>query len=199
MTPCEIVIYKNHKIEIYPDDYPMNPITDFDTLGKFICFHRRYDLSNDKRFSCPDDVREYAKENKCRLYPLYLYDHSGITIRLSPFSCPWDSGQVGWVMLEPEDLKKEYSVKRLSKKHWEDAERIIRHEVETFDDYLTRNVYGYKMFDPEGEECDSCWGFFGNWKGYMLNECVDVIDHKLQREQDDKVKWFNEQVVSLCY
>ena len=27
--------------------------------------------------------------------PLYLFDHSGITMNTSGFSCPWDSGQVG--------------------------------------------------------------------------------------------------------
>ena len=31
------------------------------------------------------------------ILPLYLYDHSGITISTRPFSCPWDSGQVGWI------------------------------------------------------------------------------------------------------
>ena len=31
------------------------------------------------------------------ILPLYLYDHSGITMSTGPFSCPWDSGQVGWI------------------------------------------------------------------------------------------------------
>jgi len=31
------------------------------------------------------------------ILPLYLYDHSGITMSTSVFSCPWDSGQVGWI------------------------------------------------------------------------------------------------------
>lgn len=199
MNPYETVIYKDHKIEIYPDHNPLNPITDWDVLGKFICFHRKYDLSNDKRFSSPDDVRNYAKENKCRLYPLYLFDHSGITISLTPFSCPWDSGQVGWVMLEPEDVKKEFFVKRLTKNCWKQAEKRIEYEVSTFDDYLRGNVYGYKIFEPDGEEYDSCWGFVGDWEDYMLEECKEIIDYKLRQEQDEKVKWFNEQAVSLCY
>jgi len=31
------------------------------------------------------------------ILPLYLYDHGGITMSTGAFSCPWDSGQVGWI------------------------------------------------------------------------------------------------------
>ena len=27
----------------------------------------------------------------------FIYDHSGITMNTTGFSCPWDSGQVGWI------------------------------------------------------------------------------------------------------
>jgi hypothetical protein len=38
-----------------------------------------------------DDLGKYV------ILPLYLYDHGGITMSIGPFSCPWDSGQVGWI------------------------------------------------------------------------------------------------------
>lgn len=41
------------------------------------------------------------------ILPLYLYDHSGITMRTSKFSCPWDSGQVGWIYATKDTLRKE--------------------------------------------------------------------------------------------
>lgn len=31
------------------------------------------------------------------ILPLYLYDHGSITMSTGAFSCPWDSGQVGWI------------------------------------------------------------------------------------------------------
>ncbi len=34
------------------------------------------------------------------ILPLYLYDHGGITMSTGPFSCRWDSGQVGWIYAE---------------------------------------------------------------------------------------------------
>ena len=38
------------------------------------------------------------------LLPLYLYDHSGITMSTKPFSCRWDSGHVGWIYCTKERL-----------------------------------------------------------------------------------------------
>lgn len=177
-SPMETIEYRGFKIEVYYDWDPMNPITDWDMLGKFVCFHKKYDLSNDQRFKSPDELMEYVKENKCRLYPLYLYDHSGITISLSPFSCRWDSGQVGWVMLEPDDLRKKYKAKRLSKNHWKKAEKVIENEVKVFDDYLTGSVYGFKAFDSDGEEFDSCWGYYGDTEE-MIAEVKANIDKEV--------------------
>lgn len=45
--------------------------------------------------------------DKYIILPLFLYDHSGITISTGPFSCPWDSGQVGWIYAEKKKLIEE--------------------------------------------------------------------------------------------
>jgi len=50
-----------------------------------------------------DDAKEGELQDildsldKYIILPLFLYDHSGITMSTGPFSCPWDSGQVGWI------------------------------------------------------------------------------------------------------
>jgi len=55
-------------------------------------------------------VKEYihkkAHENAVIL-PVYMYDHSGITINTDGFSCPWDSGQVGVIFCTRERFLKE--------------------------------------------------------------------------------------------
>lgn len=90
---------------------------------------------------------------------LYLYDHSGITMSTSGFSCPWDSGQVGYIYMTLEQARKEWS--------GTDAEirakalACLEAEVKVYDDYLTGEVYGYVIEDDDGEEIDSCWGFYG--------------------------------------
>jgi hypothetical protein len=47
-------------------------------------------------------------------------------------------------------------------------------EVKTYDDYLTGNVYGYKVIDEQGNEEDSCWGYYGedSIKEEFKNELV---------------------------
>lgn len=91
--------------------------------------------------------------------PLYLYDHSGITMNTTGFSCGWDSGQVGWIYVVEEDAKK----------YWGDITRDqiklnLKAEVEEYDNYLTGNIYGYRIFkgDPKEEhDIESCWGICG--------------------------------------
>jgi hypothetical protein len=181
--PIEVKTYKGYKIEIWLDEYPTNPIKEWDMLSHFVCFHPQYDLSNDNRFKSKEELLDYAKENKCKLYPLYLYDHSGITISLRPFHCPWDSGQVGWVMVEPEEAKKEFPRRRLTKKFWEKISKIVQGEVKVFDDYLRGDVYGYTVESPDGRNVDSCWGYFSDSKD-LVKDAQTSIEYCIQQEEE---------------
>lgn len=142
---------------------------DWDNLGTMICWHRNYILGDRKRgepmpFDTPSDFQEWvdSKESDVALcLPLYLYDHSGITMSCSPFSCPWDSGQVGYIYITREKIRSEYSAKRISKKLLERVRGYLVGEVKTYDMFLTGDVYGYTVEDSEGNNVDSCWGFFG--------------------------------------
>lgn len=156
---------------IYQDEDASNPRTEWDNVGKMVCFHRRYNLGDKHEFSDPDEFREYWEEqdpdNQWVILPLYLYDHSGITIRTGPFSCPWDSGQVGWIYCTKEDIDKEWNGDR------ERAEKYLQGEVENYDQYLTGDVYGYVVDDEDGEQLDSCWGFYG--LEYCLEEMKEQV------------------------
>ena len=108
------------------------------------------------------------------ILPLYLYDHSGITMRTGPFSCPWDSGQVGWIYITHEQAKKEFGWKKLTKKRLKLVEKYLKGEVETYDDFLTGNVYFFNIEDKDGEHLDSCGGFYGY--EYCLQEAKGVAE-----------------------
>jgi len=127
---------KNQELTIYMDELAEDPRTAWDNLGTMICFHRTYMLGDKHDFNSPDDVnlKDYAV-----VLPLFLYDHSGITIRTAPFSCTWDSGQVGWIVIDTETIKKKYGVKRITKKLIEEVTDILMSEVKVYDDYLTGN------------------------------------------------------------
>ena len=106
------------------------------------------------------NIIEKALDNVVIL-DLYLYDHGGISMSTGGFSCPWDSGQVGYIFVTKDQLRKEYNVKRITKKIMERAVNILEDEVKVYDMYLTGQVYGYTVEDPSGEFIDSCGGFFG--------------------------------------
>lgn len=148
-------------LKIYQDEDCYSPRED-DNLGTMICWHRRYFLGDKHKFSTPDEFREWWKTQKGIILPLYLYDHSGITMSTSPFSCPWDSGQVGWLYVTNEKIRKDFNTTRVTKKLREKVDRIVKCEVHAYDNYLRGNCYGYIHEDADGEHIDSCWGFIGD-------------------------------------
>jgi hypothetical protein len=128
-----------------------------------------------------DDVLLERIEEKFLVLPLYIYDHSGITISTRSFSCPWDSGQIGWIYVSHEDIIKEYGFLDIDR-----ATKYLEGEVETFDQYLQGDVYGYILEksskcdccgDIEWEHLDSCWGYYDldSIKSEVPNELSDLI------------------------
>jgi hypothetical protein len=95
---------------------------------------------------------DQAEEWGYTILPLYLYDHSGITMNTTGFSCPWDSGQVGVIFMSPQTVAKEGI---------SDPEGYLKGEVKTYDQYLRGEVFGYILKNASGEEVDSCWGYYG--------------------------------------
>jgi len=159
-------------VKIYRDEDAESP-REWDNLGTMVCWHRRYHLGDEitwkyitgrPHFGSPDEFREWLETSEGKgaiVLPLYLYDHSGITMSTGPFSCPWDSGQVGWIYATRETIRKEYSAKRITKKLRTKVVEVLQGEVKTYDEFLTGQVYGYVVEDAEGNDLDSCWGFFG--------------------------------------
>lgn len=162
--------YKGHIIKIGTDDGPSNPRTEFDNCCKMVCFHKDYKLGDEKDYNRSDynswdELKKdiIKQENAVVILPLYLYDHSGITISTTPFSCRWDSGQVGFVYMTRKSIKNDFGIKRLTKKALTRLQEIIKSEVKTYDDYLTGNVYFYQIYLKDDEEniIDACHGYFG--------------------------------------
>ena len=106
--------------------------------------------------------------------PLYLYDHSGITISTKPFGCPWDSGQIGFITISKDKIRSEYGVKRITKDLLDRVEGYLVSEVKLYDYYLMGEVYHFEITDKEGNVLDSCGGFLGS--DYNTNGILDYID-----------------------
>jgi hypothetical protein len=154
-----------------------------------------------KVFTAPDAANEKIKEliqstlkKHYVILPLYLYDHSGITISTGPFSCPWDSGQVGFIYITKKKACQEYGRKRLGRANRKKLISYLKQEVETYDQFLTGDVHGYHVhrLNSEGEIeddddiLDSCYGYFGsNWEDNGLFESAKgAIDYEIRKEQE---------------
>lgn len=174
--------HEGYTITIEYDHDPLSPRTDYDNLGTMMCCHRNYSLGDVQ--SNGDEIREKIKdiEDKGGVWlPLYLYDHSGITMNTSGFSCQWDSGMVGIIYVEREKILKEYSCKRVSKKLREIVINVLKGEVEIYDYYIRGEVYGFTIEDENGNNVDSGWGFFGG------DDNLDGMEYEiLSRITDDK-------------
>ena len=117
--------------------------------------------------------------------PLYLYDHSGITISTGPFSCPWDSGQIGFIYLSHDRADQEIGTQypsahpngQVYDTRHDHVMAIMRGEVETYDQYIRGEVFGFRV-EKDDTLIDSCWGFFGrDWrKNGIADHIVDEID-----------------------
>lgn len=187
----EQIEYKGYQIQISPDENPESP-REWDNITTMICFHKRYNLGDSHEIKHQDYsswkemeqaiIKQY---NPVIIKPLYLLDHSGITISTHDFNDRWDSGQIGFVLVSRKDALECFGVKRISTAIKKKAEQLLEGEVVTYDQYLRGDVYGYRVKDSEGEEIDSCWGYYGydHDKSGLLESAFASIEHDLKKER----------------
>jgi len=174
-----------YKIEIHQDECAESP-REWDNLGTMACFHSRYTLG-DKHNMSIEDVIDISESNDYVSLPLYLYDHSGITMNTTGFSCPWDSGKVGIIYVSLEKIKKEYG--NTESDTLEKVRGYLKGEVETYDNFLTGNVYGYvikKVTQCESchkhdeEDVDSCFGYIGD-SDECMKEAESIVNNLMKK------------------
>lgn len=168
----ETIRYKGYTIRIESDDDPPDPreYNDFN-VGTLLCWHRRANLGDDKfptdAFeswcyekdrapeveSMPDFIRE---EYGARVVlPVYLYEHSGMHMSTSPFSCSWDSGQVGWIFDTPKGIRSVFGEVEMLDEH---LTSCLKQEVETYAHYIGGDYCGY-IIETAAGQVESCWGY----------------------------------------
>jgi hypothetical protein len=154
-------------IQIFTDEDPENP-REWDNLGTMACSHRRYSLGDDEakinidNYGSWEEVKKHLikDEKAVVIMPLYLYDHSGITMSTKPFGDRWDSGQVGYIYATQERLDKEYEGYS-QKKKLELAKKVLEGEVKTYDQFITGDIYTFAVTDLKSGEDSRVSGFYG--------------------------------------
>lgn len=174
------------RLIIESDDNPMNPRREFDNLCRMVCRHRRYQLGDPHNWAAPADFRRAMRGVSHLELPLYLYDHSGLAISTTPFSCPWDSGEIGWIIVERQAVLTAFYKKGLTYALKEQALDLMRAEVGVYDQCLTGDIWSIRVQGPDDATLGSCGGLFGldwaiNEGRTMLTACVAEW-HKMKAE-----------------
>lgn len=188
------------RLVIEQDEFSEDPRS-WDNIGTMLCCNRDYRLGDcnsnrETEEQLAEICRKYGKNDEeidemtfteevrfildqddvCGL-PLWLYDHSGISISTGRV-CPWDSSFVGLIFVEKDFYLAQTCLK--DETGWKaKAKETLEGEIETYSDFLEGNVYQWTLYEPtvvvrqsmdgkelsrkideEGETVDSMGGFY---------------------------------------
>lgn len=156
-------------VEMHYDSDANDPRSEFDHTATFALSHRRYDLADEADLSDTlvdldgfEAVVDYlkAEHDAVLVKTVYGYDHGQLTCSTTPYSCPWDSGILGFAFVTKAAMDEGWGAGQWTE---ENALAVIVSEVTEYAQYLTGSVYGYVVKDALTEEVlDSCWGFYGD-------------------------------------
>jgi hypothetical protein len=202
--PLKVLDKDGLRIEVNFEEHPAFSPREWDNLTKMVCLHKRYQLGDDHRytedmFSSWGELRDEIERDHdvVAIEPIYMYDHSGITISTSPFRSSWDSGQIGWIFITEERLdtmgmKDEHRTE-------ERFDKVIDSDIDVYDKYIRGEVYRFTVEDKKtGEILDSCSGFYE--RDMALDEAKRIVETILDRRREarqEKLKALIENDVHL--
>lgn len=180
---------ENYLIRTFYDESPESP-REWSNLGTMVCYHPRYSFGDKNNYRSGSEVIDDLPNKKeiGVILPLYIHDHSGITMNTTGFSCQWDTSKVGFIYITKEKIREEYGIKRITKEWVEKITEYLKGEVETYDQYLRGDIYGYRIYKvtkcelghEHEEELDSCWGYYGEES--CLEEAESLVKYYIDNE-----------------
>ena len=197
---------KDKYIEVQQDDFfPDNPRGEC-PITHLIFHTRRIELSDEDykdidydEFSSWAEVENWIYENEdvAICWPVYMMDHTYYTLRARPFSGPFgrfDSGQVGFLWINKEELKEYFD------NNTEEAKEAMSFELETLEAWMNGEIYIItERSKKDPNDYESCGGFLGSWdlEEYIKTEWpeakeIDVDDYKEKFEIETIIKYREE-------
>jgi len=181
----------DYTVKVLKSEDPVNPREDYEQYDNMICFHGRYSLGDEesKDFN-PDDFNGWdelednivKKMNWVAYLPLYLYDHSGITISTESFNDRWDSGQVGFIGMSRQQMKEIFDWSNVTEKRMGRLLELLKSSVDVYDDYLTGNIYDFVIVDKDDCVVESCCNYIGDPENALadgVSMAESLMDNKI--------------------
>ncbi|MDR1501805.1 MAG: hypothetical protein LBT43_05055 [Prevotella sp.] len=190
--------YREYTINIHREEYAESPRTFYENLGVIYTAHRNYQPEKDfyEHFG-HDEVfdKEFGIFTKSFLkeyiaLSVYLYDHSGLSVNTTGFSCRWDTSRFGIIAVPVEKVLKDFNWKRITASRRMKIEAYLKEEIGIYNSYLHNEVYGYTITSENtGGEIGCCSGYYGDQEiEYIIKECKADIDAHIRYENKHKIK-----------
>lgn len=162
-------IHGGLRLTIDYDGFTGSP-RDWNNIWSLSCVHKRHELGD---ADCRLDLNDFGGWEECgqalrdkfdivEMVPLYMTDHSGVSLSITNPRNNWDSGQIGFAFLT-EEKQKELIENYDSTNLRETALGVLKTELNEYEAYLNGESYVVKKEDvTTGEELDSVSGFYGS-------------------------------------
>lgn len=181
----EVNTEPTYSVKIERDEILDNPF-EYDEVFTLYSNHRyfspnKHDMEElfDEEGNLPTLEQLNLSRSDYEHFRIYSYEHGGMTVSATPFSCPWDSGLLGIVAVKKEEVK--------------DTKEAFKNYVKTLDQLLQGDIYTFIIEDEMGEYVDSCGGFYGHDES-TLEEMLDYISTEYGITLEDLKKAMDE-----CY
>ena len=135
-------------------------------------------------------IKKWVEVNYLYL-PVYMYEHSGISLSTGEFGCKWDSGHLGFIYVSRTKVREKFKVKRISPQLKAKILKQLENEIETYSQYLNGEVYCFVIEDEDGDVVDSCGGFYSEKEAreYGESELKALHASKLKRQIKARVPY----------
>lgn len=167
MAPLETREVNGFTIEFHYDPDATSPRDD-DPGVSMVLYHRQYNFPNDAEISFSDwenlgDIGDYLTcKGALLVVPVYMLDHSGVSLSVRDYADSWDSGQVGFAYITPENWKNTQGAEWTgSGEDRAQAHRLISAEVTTYGQYVNGECYYYVITDTDGEVMETPGEYIG--------------------------------------
>lgn len=132
-------------------------------LGLLACWHRRYRLGDVQPKETSQVWLQALTTSGAVILPVYMYDHSSLTLRTTPFACRWDSGLLGYIIATAEAIRTTLGWRRVTAKRRRLIETWLRAEVALYSSYLQGDVWRYEVVAADDATVvDSMGGFYAD-------------------------------------
>lgn len=173
-------IYKSENdsvvVKIEYDGFVSNP-RENDELVNMVIWHKSIP-SDEHNFENPTEFMEWynsQEDQKLMIKPLFAHVHGNISLSTTMFSCPWDSGQIGYAYITQHAAD---SVIGFGNYDSESLSKSIENSLKAYQYFLNGECYSVEIFDKKTGESQYSAGHLG----YIdLDAVLCVIDEE-QRE-----------------